>query len=886
MKLGDIDRFNIINNPEVLRHLYNKSPLGIAIFNIKGNLIQANRNFRDIWNLYSPSELFKINILQHIEIPSLKLKKLKNKEEINFNTGISLREFEKKSQIKINQYGRKFIEFKIIPIEITETHGFHYLVYCEDITERNLTETRLEENETKFKTIIENSSEGIFIIDENYRFIYANKKLGEILRYPLKEIIGQDFRKFLTKDSLDKIVDHYIRRQRGENVEKRYEFNIKRSDGRIRRVRINSTATDDLHDEIKTFAQIVDITETKKTERELEESEEKFRILGEQALMSILILQDNEIKYFNKRLGESLGYSKNELKDWTFKKFIKHIHSDDREFALKQLEKNQSGKEDNIQRYQFRLKTKNGDIEWREVFSKPVPYNGKPADLISLIDITERKKAELKLKESEEQFRTIAEQHFMGIIILQDFQIKYFNNKFAEITGYSAEEINHWKANEFFKIIHPDDREYLRQIVYKKYKGEIKEVKNSEFRIIKKNDDIIWVEIFSKTIPYRGADADLTSFIDITDRKKAEEKLKESEQKFRGIFQAIPDLFFLVDSNSTVLEYRGQQDKLFLPPEEFLNKKLDEMLPNELRKKAIDAILRTIETKEPQLIEYNLEINNKIRYFEARLLYYSENKVAIFIREISQRKKAEEMIKEEVRRLKEIDDMRRDLISRVSHELKTPIMAISGATEYLLESYKEEFQKEQIEFLKMIDSNEKRLEKLIENLLDISRINYQKIQLSRQKYEISSLIKNLSNEMRYLLESRKLEIELNLPEKIEVIIDKVRIEQVFMNLISNAIKNTPPGGLIQISVETTKHYVEISVSDTGVGLTDNEIDKLFTQFGKIERYGKGLEFLDISGSGLGLYISKKIVEMHNGEITVESRGRNKGCTFTIHLPKN
>ncbi|MGM0469760.1 MAG: PAS domain-containing sensor histidine kinase [Promethearchaeati archaeon] len=884
--MPDSDPFKILDNKKILNYLYNKTPLGIAIFDTEGNLIQANKNFKDIWNLSSPSETYKLNLFQHIDIPPSELKQLKNKEEINFITGISLREFEKKTNIKINQYAKKFIKFNINPIEITNTHESHYLVYCEDITERILTENRLEENETKFKTIVENSNEGIFIIDDNYRFVYANKKLEEIIGYTIKEIIGQDFRKFLAKDSLDKVVDHYIRRQRGEDLEKMYEFNIKRGDGEVRRVKINSTATGDIYDGIKTIAQIVDITEKKKTERELEESEEKFRILGEQALMSILILQNNEIKYLNKRLGESLGYSKQELKEWTFQDLIKHIHPDDRAFTLKQIQKNETKDNNKIKRYQFRFKTKNGGIRWQEAFSKPVPYNGKPADLISIIDITDRKKSEIKLKESEEQFRTIAEQHFMGIIIIQDFKIKYFNHKFIEFTGYSADEIKNWKEKEFLNIIHPDDQDFITNMIYKKYRGEIKEVKNYEFRIKKKNGDLIWVEIFSKTIPYRGEEADLTSLIDISDRKEAEEKLKESEEKFRGIFQAIPDLFFLVDSNTTVLEYRGQQDKLFLPPEEFLNKKLDEILPNELRKKAIDAILRTIKTKEPQLVEYNLKIDNKMRYFEARLLYYSENKVAIFIREISQRKKAEEMIKEEVRRLKEIDDMRRDLISRVSHELKTPIMAISGATEYLLESYKEEFQKEQIDFLKMIDSNEKRLEKLIENLLDISRINYQKIQLSKQKYNISSLIKSLSNEMRYLFESRKLEFGLNVPEKIELIIDKVRIEQVIMNLISNAIKNTPPGGLIQISAEKTKHYIEISVSDTGVGLTGNEIDKLFTQFGKIERYGKGLEFLDISGSGLGLYISKKIVEMHNGEITVESRGRNKGCTFTIHLPKN
>lgn len=387
-------------------------------------------------------------------------------------------------------------------------------------------------------------------------------------------------------------------------------------------------------------------------------------------------------------------------------------------------------------------------------------------------------------------------------------------------------------------------------------------------------------------IPYEGSEADLTTMIDITGRKKAQQKLKESEKKFRNIFEAIPDLFFLVDSKSTILDYRGKRESFYVPPEEFLGKKMSDLLPIELAKKAASSIKKTIETRKQHLFEYNLTINNIKKYYEARLLFYSQNQVAIFIRDISQRKKAEKMIKEEVKRLKEIDDMRRDLISRVSHELKTPIMAISGASEYLLETYQDKLENEPINFLQMINSNEKRLEKLIENLLNISRINYQKIQIGKEECNLSILIKNVSNEMKYLRKERGLDIGFNIPPEIKLNVDRIRIEQVIMNLLSNAIKNTPPGGLITISINKKKHYIEILISDTGIGFTDDEIDKLFTQFGKIERYGEGLEYLDISGSGLGLYISKKIVEMHDGEITVESKGRNKGSTFKVYLPKN
>lgn len=115
-------------------------------------------------------------------------------------------------------------------------------------------------------------------------------------------------------------------------------------------------------------------------------------------------------------------------------------------------------------------------------------------------------------------------------------------------------------------------------------------------------------------------------------------------------------------------------------------------------------------------------------------------------------------------------------------------------------------------------------------------------------------------------------------------IDRLRFRQVLTNIISNAIKNTPQNGEIFLNLVEKAEYTDISVKDTGVGLTEKEMEKLFEKFGKIERYGMDLG-VDIEGSGLGLYISKEIVELHGGQIFVESVGRNKGSTFTIRLFK-
>jgi signal transduction histidine kinase len=146
------------------------------------------------------------------------------------------------------------------------------------------------------------------------------------------------------------------------------------------------------------------------------------------------------------------------------------------------------------------------------------------------------------------------------------------------------------------------------------------------------------------------------------------------------------------------------------------------------------------------------------------------------------------------------------------------------------------------------------------------------------------LIRECAKEMMYLIKKRDLKLSLELLDRLVLKIDKIRIEQVILNLLSNAIKNTPPKGVITIKSYVKGDWATISVNDTGIGLTREEITKLFSRFGKIERYGSGLEYIDIQGTGLGLFISKEIIELHHGQIRAESLGRNQGSTFIIKLP--
>jgi signal transduction histidine kinase len=177
----------------------------------------------------------------------------------------------------------------------------------------------------------------------------------------------------------------------------------------------------------------------------------------------------------------------------------------------------------------------------------------------------------------------------------------------------------------------------------------------------------------------------------------------------------------------------------------------------------------------------------------------------------------------------------------------------------------------------------RRLKSLINNILNVSKIDASKMILKQEKVQFKKMIKNCIEELKFLIENKEIDLKTDIREDIMIIGDQLRIEEVIMNLISNAIKNTPNKGIITVCLRKHRNKAFFSVKDNGIGITKDKMDHLFKKFGKIEREMLR-EDINTKGSGLGLYISKEIIKIHNGEIWAESEGKNKGSTFSFFLP--
>jgi PAS domain S-box-containing protein len=535
------------------------------------------------------------------------------------------------------------------------------------------------------------------------------------------------------------------------------------------------------------------------------------------------------------------------------------------------------------------------DINYRFQFSNEekyllVNYSYVDPDLIVVRteDITERKKAEERLKESELKYRNMINNLDVGFyqVTLDGIMLNH-NPAHNKILEYDiSESLIGKKVTDFWQ--YPKDREqYLEKILRENY------AKNYTCPSLTKKGKKVVVQLNShlmldkKGNPY-GIEG---TFIDITEKYNLEEKLRESERKYRNLYDNTPFSVVLINTQGKVVDMNPKAEEMFgYTSEEVIGSKFMDLSiihPDHLST-ILELFKKFVKGERMHRIDVRIQKKDgKIFWtnLQAALMNISDEMfVQALFTDISAQKEAELLIDEEVKKLKELDIIRKNLISRVSHELKTPLVSVTGGCELLLTIHGEELNKGELEIIELIEKGGKRLKYLVDNLIDVSRMEYEKFKLVKEQNDLSAIIREISNELMYSIRERNINLSLILPESFHIKLDKARIEQVIMNLLSNAIKNTPPNGEIYVNLKKKEGSAEFSIRDTGIGISKEEMNMLFTRFGKLERYGEGYEYIDIQGTGLGLFISKEIIDSHEGEIRAESGGRNKGSTFIVKLP--
>lgn len=479
----------------------------------------------------------------------------------------------------------------------------------------------------------------------------------------------------------------------------------------------------------------------------------------------------------------------------------------------------------------------------------------------------------------------------------------FITDSVRNLFGYSPQEIYDNKLL-ILRSIDEDHFHKFRGFAEKLRTGEVSSV---EYRMKDRFGKDHWVRHSGIPIIRDGDVLRVVGMInEISEEKITQLKLESSEEKFRMLIDTADDLIFILNGFGYFsLVNKNGATALGYVPEEMIGKHFLEFVDKEDEPKIAEAFSRILSSNEVTTFEaVFLDRFDKGVTFEIHAKpMISEGEVSGMIsigRNITNRKLDEQKIRDlnaklveanriisiererarhKINVLEELNKLKSEFISNISHELRTPLASIVGFAETILSD--PDLPKETSkEFNEIILSEGKRLAKLINDVLDFSKLESGEEELKKENVNVNEVLYEVLDLFTKQIKEKELHLSKELPEnEINIIADRTRILQVFFNLISNSVKFTNKGGRIFIILVDHGKEIELTITDTGIGIPAKDIPKLFQKFSKIQRPGAPL-----MGAGFGLVTVKQIVELHKGVIRVKSE-EDKGSTFIVRLPK-
>ncbi|MNX29336.1 Histidine protein kinase DivJ [compost metagenome] len=533
------------------------------------------------------------------------------------------------------------------------------------------------------------------------------------------------------------------------------------------------------------------------------------------------------------------------------------------------------------------------DGSTRTLSSSKVPYFGEDGAILGVMgisrDITAYKALEAQLRHHESR---LEEAQRLGHLGSWEWDLHTHQVTWSEELYhiFGLERTQFAPSFEAYEArIHPDDRERIREI-WRQAFVDRKPLAYS-YRIIRPDGTTrhlsskAHVEMDAQGHPVRAFGVAL----DLTELHEAELELRRSHAILKAEQEADLDGILIVDECHQVLSYNRRFQELWGFPDSLMASGSERMLlgnaltrvtdPDYLRR-TVDAIYTDPDRRER--FEFRLT-NGKIYESYTAPVRSDQGEFfgrVWFFRDITPRKHMEEGLREQNRKLQELDALKSNFVNAISHDLRTPLTSIVGYAEFLEDEVAGLLTPTQHDFVTQIQRSAARLEHLVDDLLDFARMDAGTFKLALKEADLGALARGVISSLRPLAEEAQVTIVDALPEEpLLALFDAARIERVLMNLIGNALKFTGTGGRIEVSATVEDGRIRCAIRDTGIGIAPEDVSKLFQRFSQLSH---GMR--QANGTGLGLSISKALVDAHGGEIGVDSE-LGKGSTFWFALPR-
>jgi PAS domain S-box-containing protein len=560
----------------------------------------------------------------------------------------------------------------------------------------------------------------------------------------------------------------------------------------------------------------------------------------------------------------------------------------------------------------------NDEYCWLETIKTPIKnHDGKITGTVGIsLDITDRKEMELALRQSEEKYQQLADK-IPGVIyqfrVATDgiISFPYISSGCQELFQLSAATVMS-NSDCLMSLIHPDDFLALLQVVAESSRNLTSKL--WEGRVTLESGEVKWIKSASR--PERQPDGSIVwdgIMLNISDLKQAELNLAASQQKYYTLIQSIPGVVWEYDLELDRFSFVSDHAAALLgyPVEQWLSQ------PDFWRRRIYAADLDTTMQVYDNAIRnrQNCEFEYRLVTADDRLVWVYDISTPVFDRDgnliattglliditekqaaLHDRQQAEINLQQTNERLESTNQellrvtrLKDEFLATMSHELRTPLNAILGMSECLQAEIFGSLNERQSKSIGMIERSGQHLLSLINDILDVSKIAAGKLELEISEVAISHLCNSSITFVKQQADRQQIQLHLDLPTQIgKISVDRRRMVQVVINLLSNAVKFTPKGGQVTLgasiaapalSRSTQRDWICLAVTDTGIGISPTDRDKLFQPFIQVDSSLNR----QYEGTGLGLALVKQIVELHGGYVTLESE-LGQGSCFSVYLP--
>ncbi|MDD4498679.1 MAG: PAS domain S-box protein, partial [Methanosarcinaceae archaeon] len=788
------------------RTIFDHSNDAIIIYSMEGRVLEANQAACKCGG-YSREELLQMSFtdIQYLNLGVASL------NHINMREFAECGIFDMECLRRDGACTRREISYSIIEYEGMPA----MLSICRDVTERRKAEQLLKYERDRAQNFLDIAGTIIVAIGPDQKVILINRKGAELLGYPKEEIIGKNwFDTFLPKKALREIKNIFTNTLMNGKPETVgfFENLVLTRTGEERIVKWHNIILRDEAGRITgTLSSGEDVTERRKAEQALRESEKKYHMLFEKSPVGIFHFdRKGSITYCNENFEAIIGGSRNDIIGLNFRKSLKD------EEMKKALELTLSGKSGHYEGKYTSItghKTRNLEVNYSPLFSEDKSILGG----IGIVeDISERKYAEEALRASERKYSTLVEKANEGILIIQDHLIKFANTGIVELTGYTKKE---FIGIPFPEFVSEEHRDLLLELHGRRIRKDPDIPQRYEIDITSKNGRLIPVELNPSFIDYEGRPAYMVMVRDITDRKRVETLQKENTRFLQNLVNAISAPVYYKNRKGVYMGCnRAFEEFLGMKKEDIVGRAAYDFIPKKESDRYYPTDLELIDRKGTLTYETPVgypdgSIHHMIFHKIGSSGLLKEDSLLLGVMwDITERKELEVNLLKAKEDAEAANRAKNEFIANTSHELRTPLNAIIGFSEVLLEEISGSLNSKQKKYIDNISTSGNYLLKIVNHLLDISRLDCGEIELRYEVISVNDIIEETKTVLTPILSDKNISLEFRPDSRLKTILaDRTLVKQILYNLFDNAVKFTSEGGQVIINTCRLEGLAEIRV---------------------------------------------------------------------------